>query len=192
MWTHFTCIGLEETPVRAADTADLCSPTQRRVVIAGGGYAGMTLATTLAHRSAKRRRHRDRARRAAPVPAGALRARPRRGRHAAAPVRRAVARATSSADLPIKCVYDRLECVHPAENRVTVGPRESPTREIPYWRLVVATGAIATVPPVPGLAEHAHHDVVGRRRAELQRRIEQAVQARPRAMPDRAERASAL
>jgi NADH:ubiquinone reductase (H+-translocating) len=57
--------------------------------------------------------------------------------------------------LPIKVVYDRLDSVSLDERRVAVGPRGKPTAEIGYWRLVLATGAIPHVPPVPGLAEHA-------------------------------------
>ena len=54
----------------------------------------------------------------------------------------------------------RVACTRP-RTRVDRRTARTPTATIPYWRLVIATGAIAYVPPVPGLAEHADHDVVG-------------------------------
>jgi NADH dehydrogenase len=57
--------------------------------------------------------------------------------------------------LPVKVVYDRLESVSIDANAIEIGPRGGPTVTIPYWRLILATGAIASIPPVPGLRESA-------------------------------------
>lgn len=53
--------------------------------------------------------------------------------------------------LPVGVCYNRIAEVHPDERVVVVEGGE----RVPYWRLVLATGAIAALPPVPGLAEHA-------------------------------------
>jgi NADH dehydrogenase len=53
--------------------------------------------------------------------------------------------------LPVTACYNRIADVHPDEHVIEVDGGE----KVPYWRLVLATGAIASVPPIPGLAEHA-------------------------------------
>lgn len=140
--------------MRVADTVDLCSPTRRRVLIAGGGYAGITLATTLSHRMKESdgievvlvdpRPFQQALSELDLVAAGTSR-----------PQFAELWHASIFKNLPITVCYDRLEAVHPAENSVDIGPRENPTARVPYWRLVLATGAVAHVPPVPGLAENA-------------------------------------
>jgi NADH dehydrogenase len=81
--------------------------------------------------------------------------------------------------------------VRSGESLVTIGPRGSATEEVPYWRLVIATGAVAFVPPVPGLAEHAVTMWSVSDAQELQRRIEGQFRAAI-VLADRAERRRAL
>jgi NADH dehydrogenase len=169
----------------------MSSPGERkRVVIAGGGYAGMTLAVTLAHRKlqagdlevvlVESRPYQQALSELDLVAAGTPR-----------PQFAELWHADVFRGLDICCVYDRLECVYPDRGVLTVGPRGCPTCEIPYWRLVVATGAIATTPPVPGLAEHAVTMWSVSDAQELQRRIEAQFKLAGM-MFDRAEREEAL
>ena len=126
----------------------------RRVLIVGGGYAGMTCAVTLANRIRASdgieivlldpRPYQQALSELDLVAAGT--ARPQFAELWYADVLRG---------LPIKMVHDRLENVLPEKNAIEIGPRGAPTSQITYWRLVIATGAIPSVPPVPGLAENA-------------------------------------
>ena len=138
------------TRVEIVDPRSMARPSEKkRVVIAGGGYAGMTLAVTLAHRAkpaddieivfVESRPYQQALSELDLVAAGTPR-----------PQFAELWHADIFRGLDIKCVYDRLECVHPERHTLTVGPRGCPTCEIPFWRLVIATGAIATTPPVPG------------------------------------------
>lgn len=126
----------------------------RRVVVAGSGYAGMTFAATLAHRL---------------TPADGVEI----VMIAPLPYQQALSELDLVAagtprpqwaelwhgdifrGLPIKMVYERLENVCPGESRVSVGPAHAPAASFGYWRLVIATGAIPSLPDVPGLASHA-------------------------------------
>ena len=181
---------LEERFVKAADTADLCSPTQRRVLITGGGYAGITLATTLAHRM----RESDDIEIVLVDPRPFQQALSELDLVAAGTSRPQFAElwhASIFRDLPITVCYDRLEAVHPAENSIDLGPRENPTARVPYWRLVIATGAVSWVPPVPGLAEHALTMWSVEDAFMLQRRIERQFR-RAASLTDPRERERAL
>ena len=140
--------------MRVADTADLCSPTRRRVLVAGGGYAGITLVTALASHM----RESDGIEVVLVDPRPFQQALSELDLVAAGTSRPQFAELWHAAifrKLPITVCYDRLEAIHPADNSVDLGPRENPTARVPYWRLVIATGAVAHVPPVPGLAENA-------------------------------------
>jgi len=157
--------------MRVADATELCSPSPRRVLIAGGGYAGITLATTLAHRM----RESDGIEIVLVDPRPFQQALSELDLVAAGTSRPQFAELWHAAifrDLPITACYDRLEAVHPSHSSVDLGPRESPTARIPYWRLAIATGAVASVPPVPGLAEHAITMWSVEDAFKLQRRIE--------------------
>ena len=157
--------------MKAVDTTDLCTPSARRVLIAGGGYAGITLATTLANRM----RESDDLEIVLIDPRPFQQALSELDLVAAGTSRPQFAElwhASIFRDLPINVCYDRLEAVHMAENSVDAGPRENPTARIPYWRLVIATGAVASVPPVPGLADHAITMWSVEDAFALQRRIE--------------------
>jgi len=174
-----------------ADPRSVSATTaKRRVVIAGGGYAGMTLAVTLAHR----------AKPADDLEIVLVEARPYQQALSELDLVAAGTPRPQFAELwhldifrglPIKCVYERLECVHPDRRTVSVGPRGNPVCEIPYWRLVVATGAIATTPPVPGLAEHAITMWSVSDAQNLQRSIEAQFKLAA-ALPERADRERAL
>lgn len=174
-----------------ADPRSVASRTaKRRVVIAGGGYAGMTLAVTLAHRAkpaddleivlVESRPYQQALSELDLVAAGTPR-----------PQFAELWHLDVFAGLDVKCVYERLECVHPDRHTVSVGPRDCPVCEIPYWRLVVATGAIATTPPVPGLAEHA----ITMWSVSDAQRLQQSIEAQFKlaaTLPERAERERAL
>lgn len=132
----------------------LQEPHPRRIVIVGSGYAGMTCAVTLAHRA----KPADDIEivMIAPLPyqeslseldlvaAGTPR-----------PQWAELWHGDIFRGLPIKVCYERLENVCADELSVAVGPAGAALASIPYWRLVLATGAIPFVPPVPGLAEHS-------------------------------------
>jgi NADH:ubiquinone reductase (H+-translocating) len=76
-------------------------------------------------------------------------------------------------DTPVTVCYNRIDHIDVQERIAVLGPRGEATQEVPYWRLVLATGAIAFVPPVPGLAEHAITMWSVADAQELQRRIEE-------------------
>jgi NADH:ubiquinone reductase (H+-translocating) len=140
--------------MEAVDPKTLDPHHAKRVVIVGGGYAGMTCAVTLAHRMRASdgieivlvdpRPYQQALSELDLVAAGT--ARPQFAELWHADVFRG---------LPIKVVYDRLDCVWPDDHRIEIGPRGTPRCEITYWRLVLATGATPHVPAVPGLGEHA-------------------------------------
>lgn len=128
------------------------SPAEKRIVIVGGGYAGTTLAVRLGR---------------------ALKRNPRPGVEVLLLERNPCQQALSELDLvavgperpefcelwlpsvfknlPVRTCFNRVESIDCAKRVVRFASGE----EIGYWRLVVATGAIPSVPPVPGLAEHA-------------------------------------
>lgn len=125
---------------------------ERRIIIVGGGYAGTTLAVRLGR---------------------ALARRPRPGVEVllleTSPCQQALSELDLVAvgperpefcelwlpavlkDLPVRTCFNRVEGIDPARRIVNVAGGS----EIEYWRLIVATGAVPSVPPVPGLAERA-------------------------------------
>jgi NADH dehydrogenase len=177
--------------MKIIDPVTLATPTEKkRVVIVGGGYAGMTIAVTLAHRKTA----------ADGIEVVFVEARPYQEALSeldlvAAGVPRPQFAELWHADifrgLDIDCAYDRLECVHPERHTLTLGPRGCPRCEIAYWRLVLATGAIASTPPVPGLAENAVTMWSISDAEELQRRVNARFKEAGM-MHDAAERANTL
>jgi NADH dehydrogenase len=140
--------------MESVDPLSLDPNHPRRVVVVGGGYAGLTFAVTLVNRMRasdgievvviEPRPYQQALSELDLVAAGT--ARPQFAELWYADVLRG---------LPIKVVHDRLDHVLPDDDAVTVGPRGAPVATIGYWRLVIATGAIPFIPPVPGLAERA-------------------------------------
>lgn len=72
-----------------------------------------------------------------------------------------------------------------------IGPRNCPTCEIPAWKVVLLTGAIPLIPPVPGLEGHAITMWSVSDAQDLQRAIERQFELGA-VMPDREGRARAL
>ncbi len=140
--------------MEAVDARLLDPAHPRRVIVVGGGYAGLTFVVTLAHRMkaidgieivlVDPRPYQQALSELDLVAAGTPR-----------PQFAELWHADVLRGLRIKVVYDRLESVSPQGCFIEVGPRGGPTVSIAYWRLVLATGAIPSFPPVPGLRESA-------------------------------------
>ncbi len=146
---------------------------KRRILIAGGGYAGTTLAVNLG-RAIKPS---DNLEVMLVEPNPCQQALSELDLVAVGPTRAEFCELwhpTVFKDLPVTVRYDRVDSVDPHAKTVTLGPRGEATQTVTYWRLVIATGAIAFVPPVPGLAEHAVTMWSVADAQELQRRIEAA------------------
>lgn len=140
--------------MQAVDARTLAPTHPRRVIVVGGGYAGLTFAVTLAHRA----RITDDVEIVLVDPRPYQQALSELDLVAAGTPRPQFAElwhADVLRGLPIKIVYDRLENVCIGDKCIEVGPRGGPSVRIDYWRLVLATGAIPSVPPVPGLREAA-------------------------------------
>lgn len=135
-------------------TPEMLEPSHpRRVVVVGSGYAGITTVVSLAHKSKKA----DGLEIVLVAPLPYQEALSELDLVAAGNPRPQWAELWHGdifKGLDIKVVYDRLDHVVPNENRIVLGPSGTPTGSIPYWRLVIATGAIPSVPPIPGLREH--------------------------------------
>ncbi|MBF4508932.1 MAG: FAD-dependent oxidoreductase [Aeromicrobium sp.] len=162
----------------------------RRVIIAGGGYAGTTLAVKLA----KGLKPGDDLEILLVEPNPCQQALSELDLVAVGPPRPDFCELwhpTVFKDLPVSICYNRIDSVRPDDKTVVLGPRGEGAEEVGYWRLVLATGAIAFVPPVPGLAEHAVTMWSVADAQELQRRIEEQFRSAI-VLADRAERRRAL
>lgn len=162
----------------------------RRVVIAGGGYAGTTLAVNLG-RAIKPD---DDIEIMLIEPNPCQQALSELDLVAVGPPRPEFCELwhpTVFKNLPVTVCYNRVDSVDPERRLVTVGARGEAGQEVPYWRLVIATGAIAFVPPVEGLAEHAGTMWSVEDAQNLQRRIEAAFR-RAAMIADREERRRVL
>ncbi len=143
------------------------------MVIAGGGYAGTTLAVKLA----RRQKPTDDLEIVLIEPNPCQQALSELDLVAVGPPRPEFCELwhpTVFKNLPVTVCYERLNDVKAEERAVYIGPREGPNERVEYWRLVIATGAVAFVPPVPGLAEHAVTMWSVADAQELQRRIDAA------------------
>ena len=138
--------------MQADETVCPVSEADRRILIIGGGYAGTTLAVRLGR---------------------ALKRNPRPGVEVllveTSPCQQALSELDLVAvgperpefcelwlpavlkELPVRTCFNRAESIDCDKRVVTIKGGQ----DVPYWRLVVATGAVPSVPPVPGLAEHA-------------------------------------
>ena len=146
---------------------------KRRVVIAGGGYGG----TTLAVRLGKTVRPDDDIEILLVEPNPCQQALSELDLVAVGPPRPEFCELwhpTVFRDLPVTVCYNRLDDVLAEERAVMVGARDAEKQRVDYWRLVIATGAVAFVPPVPGLAENSVTMWSVEDAQELQRRIEAA------------------
>lgn len=137
-----------------ARPAPACStPSERRrVVIAGGGYAGTTCAVALGR--ALRRGGGDGIEVLLIEPHPCQQALSELDLVAVGPPKPLFCELWHPVvfkHLPVTLCYDRLSDVRTGDHVAIVGDG----REVPYWRLVIATGAIPSIPPIPGLADHA-------------------------------------
>lgn len=122
----------------------------RRVVIVGGGYAGTTCAVDLG----RKLKASDDAEVLLIEPDPCQQALSELDLVAVGPPRPQFCELwhpTVFKDLPVSVVYDRVVAINAKDRFVVLGSGE----EVPYWRLVVATGAVPSVPPIPGLRERA-------------------------------------
>ncbi len=123
---------------------------KRRVVIAGGGYAGTTCAVSLAREIESE----DNLEILLLAINPCQQALSELDLVAVGPPRPQFCELwhpTVFKDLPVTVCYNRLKEVHSERHEVVVGKDE----RVPYWRLVLATGAIPFIPPIPGLKEKA-------------------------------------
>lgn len=145
----------------------------RRIIIAGGGYAGTTLAVNLGR--AVRLGSDVEIMLVEPNPC--QQALSELDLVAVGPPRPEFCELWHPAvfkNLPVTVCYNRVDRVDASRRVVVLGPRGEKGEEVSYWRLVIATGAIAFVPPVPGLSEHAVTMWSVANAQELQRRVEAA------------------
>jgi NADH:ubiquinone reductase (H+-translocating) len=164
--------------------------SSKRIVIAGGGYAG----TTLAVRLGRRIRPEDGIEVILVEPDPCQQALSELDLVAVGPARPEFCELwhpTVFRDLPVTVCYNRLHDVDAPSHTAIIGPREGEHQRVEYWRLVLATGAVAFVPPVPGLAENAVTMWSVEDAQELQRRIEAAFK-HAATLHDREERSRAL
>lgn len=177
---------MESTPSVAQTSPGIA----RRVIIAGGGYAGTTLAVQLGRKV----RPTDDLEIVLVEPNPCQQALSELDLVAVGPPRPEFCElwhSTVFKDLPVTVVYNRVDGVDATNRSVTIGTRGGPYEEVPYWRLVLATGAIAFIPPVPGLAEHCVTMWSVDDAQELQRQIEAQFRAAA-VMADRGARRRAL
>ncbi|MFA5845020.1 MAG: FAD-dependent oxidoreductase [Coriobacteriia bacterium] len=159
----------------------------RRVVVAGGGYAGTTCAVALGRAL---RRHGGDIEVLVVEPNPCQQALSELDLVAVGPPRPQFCELwhpTVFKDLPVRVCYERVAQVRPDEHLVVVGEGH----EVPYWRLVIATGAIPSVPPIPGLREHAITMWSVEDAQRLQQAIEAAFKTAAR-LPDASDRRRAL
>ncbi|MDZ4168131.1 MAG: NAD(P)/FAD-dependent oxidoreductase [Coriobacteriia bacterium] len=160
----------------------------RRVLIAGGGYAGVTLAVKLGKALAKRSRTDVEIVLVEPNPC--QQALSELDLVAVGPERPEFCELWLPAvlkGLPVRTCFDRVQGIDLAKRVVYTGDGH----EVPYWRVAVCTGAVPSLPPVPGLAERAVTMWSVADAQELQRRVNDQMRAAAR-MPSAQDRRRAL
>jgi NADH dehydrogenase len=173
-------------------TDNLCAQSgdKRRIVIAGGGYAGTTCAVSLA----RKLKPTDEVEVLLVEPNPCQQALSELDLVAVGPPRPEFCELWLTnvfRGMPVTVCYNRIDHISTEDRTAILGPRGSAHQDVPYWRLVLATGAIAFVPPVPGLAEHAITMWSVSDAQKLQQRIEGQFH-RAVTLADRAERVRAL
>ncbi len=124
----------------------------RRVIIAGGGYAG----TTTAVRLARKMRPDDGIEIVIVEPNPCQQALSELDLVAAGPPRPEFCELWYPrvfGKLPVTVCYNRVADVQPTTHEIVLGGWDG--ERVKYWRLVLATGAVPAIPPVPGLADSA-------------------------------------
>lgn len=128
------------------------SQATRRILIVGGGYAGTTLAVRLG--KALKRHPRDGVEVVLIEPNPCQQALSELDLVAAGPERPEFCELWLPAvlkDMPVRTCFNRVESIDAGSRTVTA----SGGHVVDYWRLVLCTGAVPSLPPVPGLAERA-------------------------------------
>lgn len=123
----------------------------QRVVIVGGGYAGATCAVTLGKLVRSRRLDIEVV---LVEPDPCQQALSELDLVAVGPERPEFCELwhpTVFKDLPVRVVYDRAALIYPEQRTVALEGGDT----LEYWRLVIATGAVPRLPPIPGLSPHA-------------------------------------
>jgi len=171
--------------------ANPCTPDEsavRRVVIVGGGYAGTTLAVNLGRALKRKRLGGFEVLLIEPNPC--QQALSELDLVAVGPERPEFCELWLPAvlkDLPVKTCFNRVETIDPHRQTLTT----SDGNEVSYWRIAVCTGAVPSVPPIPGLADHAITMWSVADAQELQRRVNAQLKLAAR-MPETAQRQEAL
>lgn len=160
----------------------------RRVLIVGGGYAGTTLASGLG-RALKRRDHKG-------VEAILIEPNPCQEALseldlvAVGPDRPEFCELWLPAvlkDTQVRTCFNRVESIDPVRKVVVI----TGGGEVDYWRLVVCTGAVPSVPPVDGLRERAVTMWSVEDAQKLQKKLNEQLKQAAR-MPTREARREAL
>jgi len=173
------------------EAVTLCPPIEggiKRVVIVGGGYAGTTLAVGLGR--ALRRRSVSDVEVLLIEPNPCQQALSELDLVAVGPERPEFCELWLPAvlkGLPVRTCFTRVETIDPHRQVVVT----SDGVDVPYWRIAVCTGAVPSVPPIPGLAEHAVTMWSVADAQELQRRVNAQLKLAAR-MPETERRREAL
>ncbi len=156
----------------------------RRVIIAGGGYAG----TTCAVRLARAMRPEEDIEIVIVEPNPCQQALSELDLVAAGPPRPEFCELWYPkvfGKLPVTVCYNRVADVQPSTHEIVLGGWDG--ERVRYWRLVLATGAVPAMPPIPGLAERALTMWSVDDAQELQRRTAEAFKTAAK-IADREER----
>jgi len=160
----------------------------QRVIIVGGGYAGVTLAVRLGRALRERRDLKAEVMLVEPNPC--QEALSELDLVAAGPERPEFCELWLPAvlkDLPVRTCFNRVETIDPHRRVVTT----TGGHEVAYWRLVVCTGAVPSLPPIPGIEGRAVTMWSVADAQELQHQIAQQFRVAAR-LPSRDERREAL
>lgn len=173
------------------DSAPVCpvaGSIDHRVVIVGGGYAGVTLAVRLGRALRERRDLSAEVILVEPNPC--QQALSELDLVAVGPERPEFCELWLPAvlkELPVKTCFNRVTEMD-LDRRVI---RLEDGHEVPYWRAAVCTGAVPSLPPVPGLSEHAITMWSVEDAQRLQERINEQFRLAAR-LPDAEKRRAAL